>query len=80
MGKGPEPITRINQYYRLDRIGADSAAAELGLANAAAARGGHPGQSAAASLGLGPLASGGTVNRADWEKIEGEFDLSASGP
>jgi hypothetical protein len=71
VGKGPEPIARINQYYRLDRIGADAAAAELGLPNAAVLVGALRSPELR-RLGLGPLArSGGTINRSDWEKIEG---------
>jgi Planctomycete cytochrome C len=68
----PEPISRINQYYRLDRLNAESAAAELGLPNAQMLIAGlqFP-SSPLRDLGLGPLADGGNINRADWEKITG---------
>ena len=84
IGKGPEPIARINQYYRLDRIGADAAAAELGLANgpdnAALLAGVIRSNSRLRELGLGPLAREGTINRTDWEKFQGNsiFQQAAS--
>lgn len=67
----PEPIERINRYYRLDRLDAGAAAAELGVQSAERLMGAIQGNSLLRTLGLGPLANGGNINRADWEKIEG---------
>jgi mono/diheme cytochrome c family protein len=67
----PEPISRINQYYRLDRLNADSAAAELGLPTQLLIDTLTRPGSSVFNLGLGPLANGGNINRADWEKITG---------
>jgi mono/diheme cytochrome c family protein len=69
--KTDEPIRRINQYYRRNRIGAEAAAAELGLENASVLAGAIRGNPNLRRLGLGPLANGGTINRTDWEKITG---------
>jgi mono/diheme cytochrome c family protein len=67
----PEPIARINQYYRLDRLNTDSAAAELGLPTQALVDTLRLPGSSLFRLGLGSLANGGNMNRSDWEKITG---------
>jgi len=67
----PEPVSRINQYYRLDRLTADSAAAELGISTQDLLANLRAPAAPLRRLGLGPLANGGAINRADWEKIDG---------
>jgi hypothetical protein len=67
----PEPVSRINQYYRLDRLNADSAAAELGLPTQDLIGALRSPSAPLRALGLGPLANGGAINRADWEKVQG---------
>jgi len=67
----PEPVSRINQYYRLDRLNADSAAAELGIPTQDLIAQLRSPAAPLRRLGLGPLANGGAINRADWDKVEG---------
>jgi serine/threonine-protein kinase len=65
---GSEPIAVINKYYRLDRLDAEVAAAELGLLDPETL----VNDPRLNELGLGALAHGGDINRADWEKIVGQ--------
>ena len=70
-GAIPEPIGRISQYYQLDRLNAAAAAAELGLERPQQLIDAINGNQKLTDLGLGPLANGGDINRADWETTEG---------
>lgn len=67
----PEPIGRINEYYRLDRLSATTAAAELGLPDANQLVENIRHSRPLRELGLGPLTVGGDINRADWESTIG---------
>jgi serine/threonine-protein kinase len=66
----PEPVGRVNEYYRLTRLSAASAAAELGLPDGQSLIISINANPRLTELGLGPLAVGGDINRADWETTD----------
>jgi serine/threonine-protein kinase len=65
-----ETIGPIARWYNLQKVGAEEAAAELGLENAQKLKGAIETNARLRELGLGPLAQGETIGRQAWESLQ----------
>lgn len=66
----PETIGPIARWYRLQDMGVDEIAAELGMKDSKALQSAIQGNRRLKDLGLGPLAAGDTIKRESWESTQ----------